>query len=342
MNISSAPNERTTSTATSQSTTPPGRLDTLDAIRGLAVCGIAFVNAPSIWHLMIDPDYGPNHVRDLLDMFVQQRFFPIFSLLFGVGFGLLWRSARTRTERPRLMLVQRFGFLLALGVAHQIPQPGEALAPYAAAALLGLIPATFLPTRYLAPASAIGGAILFIIALIPGGGIITIPGLFLLGLALTLYDVPRLIDSDIRVNALTLLIAAPLSAAVLWWQNTDQTAPGFSASSAVAGALMAVTYMAFVAFLMSTPLRAAVAFVLTPMGRMSLTNYVGATVLFVVVRDALPLFGVVDDSPSSWAGAMAVVAGILVVQWLFSVAWLSVARQGPLEWVWRKVSWAGH
>ena len=166
------------------------RIGSLDAMRGFALCGIAFVNVPSIWKLMTDASLGPNHVRDLLDMFVQQRFFPIFSLLCGSGFGLMWTAARTRAARPRVVMLRRFAVLAVLG-------------------------------------------------------------------------------------------------------------------------------------------------------RMSLTNYIGATLLFWAVKDALPLFGVVDDFTASWSAAMGVVAGILVVQWMFSVAWQTFFRQGPLEWLWRKATWAG-
>ncbi|MFD5868251.1 DUF418 domain-containing protein [Corynebacterium sp. NPDC060344] len=323
------------------SKTPVGRIGSLDAIRGLALCGIAFVNVPAIWTLQIDPDLGPNHVRDLLDMFVQQRFFPIFSLLFGIGFGLMWASARTRAARPRVVMLRRFAFLFVLGVGHWLLQPGEALTPYAVCAMLVLLPATFLPIRVLPPVAAVAGGLLLGVALALDGGIITIPGLFLLGFALALYDVPRILDGNATLNAIILVIAAPLASVALWWQNLDPMAAGFSASSAVAGALLAVTYMALLGFLMSTPLRPAVLAVFAPMGRMSLTNYIGATLLFWAVKDALPLFGVADDSAASWSAAMAVVAGILAAQWMFSVAWLGLFRQGPLEWLWRTATWAG-
>lgn len=108
-----------------------------------------------------------------------------------------------------------------------------------------------------------------------------------------------------------------------------------------AGIALAAAYCSFLGLLMSTPARRAVEAVFAPMGRMSLTNYIGATLLFWAVKDALPLFGVVDDSTASWSAAMGVVAGILVVQWMFSVAWQTFFRQGPLEWLWRKTTWAG-
>ena len=45
---------------------------------------------------------------------------------------------------------------------------------------------------------------------------ITIPGLFLLGFALALYDVPRILDGNVKLNAIILIIAAPLASVALW------------------------------------------------------------------------------------------------------------------------------
>ncbi|MCI2417890.1 hypothetical protein MOQ72_10685 [Saccharopolyspora sp. K220] len=50
-------------------------------------------------------------VGSALNMFVQQRFHPIFAFLFGVSFALLLRSAAGRVARPRVLLLRR---LLAL------------------------------------------------------------------------------------------------------------------------------------------------------------------------------------------------------------------------------------
>ena len=319
----------------------PGRIGSLDAIRGLALAGIAFVNIPTVWRLMQDPDYGPNNVWDILQMFVHQRFFPIFSLLFGIGFGLMWHVARTRAARPRTVMLRRFAFLFLLGVGHQFLQGGEALLPYSIVAVLVLLPATFLPERWLGPVTAVAGVALTAVAAAFDGGLPTIPGLFLLGFALAHYDVPRRLDGNIRANGILLIVATMASASGLYWQHVDPMAPGFSASSAVAGLAMAAMYMALLNFLMSTPLRAGVLALFAPLGRMSLTNYIGASLLFLATVPLRPMIGADGDSPTAWATAMGVVAVILVAQWAFSTLWLRHFRQGPLEWVWRRATWAG-
>ena len=85
------------------------RIDSLDVVRGIAVCGIAFVNIAPIVRF---DSWAENAVSHFLNLFVQQRFFPIFSLLFGVGFGMMWSRARERSQRPRLVLLRRFCFCL--------------------------------------------------------------------------------------------------------------------------------------------------------------------------------------------------------------------------------------
>ena len=189
-------------------------------------------------------------------------------------------------------------------------------------------------------ASGVGGDVGDVAAAFDGG-LPTIPGLFLLGFALAHYDVPRRLDGNIRANGILLIVATMASTSGLYWQHVDPMAPGFSPSSAVAGLAMATMYMALLNFLMSTPLRAGVLALFAPLGRMSLTNYIGASLLFLATVPLRPMIGADGDSPTAWATAMGVVAVILVVQWVFSTLWLRHFRQGPLEWVWRRATWAG-
>ena len=62
-------------------------------------------------------------------LFVQQRFFPLFSLLFGISFALLFASAEGRGMNARQVLLRHLVILLPVGVLHQLVHPGEALAP---------------------------------------------------------------------------------------------------------------------------------------------------------------------------------------------------------------------
>nr|WP_252860582.1 heparan-alpha-glucosaminide N-acetyltransferase domain-containing protein [Corynebacterium ulcerans] len=97
------------------------RIEWLDVVRGIALCGIAFANIGTVWKVS-----APRSLSyDFMQLLVQQRFFPIFSLLFGIGFGLMWSK-----NYGRVPLLRRFLFIGALGALHQFVHPGEALLFY--------------------------------------------------------------------------------------------------------------------------------------------------------------------------------------------------------------------
>ena len=60
-------------------TRPNERIQALDVLRGFALCGIVFIN--------IYQTLGMRELPTGLALFVQARFYVIFSLLFGIGFA---------------------------------------------------------------------------------------------------------------------------------------------------------------------------------------------------------------------------------------------------------------
>ena len=266
-----------------------------------------------------------------LQLLVQQRFFPIFSLLFGMGFSLFLASAAQRTARPRLLLLRRLLVLLPIGLLHQLVHPGEALTFYAVVGLLVLLPSSWLP-RW---AVAAGAAVLVPASLVvAGGGIALIPGAFLLGSALVRYGVAERFGTARRGPLVLLAVLALAAVPALAWQLQDLPGSGFTTSSAVAGALLAGAYVTGLLVLLTTLLRPALQAVFAPLGRMALTSYVGATALVVVAGRLLDL-----PHETSWTPVLALAVGILVAQWALSALWLRSFRQGPLEHLWRWATW---
>ena len=80
--------------------------------------------------------------------------------------------------------------------------------------------------------------------------------------------------------------------------------------------------------------------VFAPLGRMALTNYIGATVILLASR---PLLGIPAEQGSatnaSFLTAWGVVLVMLTAQMIFSALWLKRFGQGPLEKLWRKITW---
>ncbi|MGC5010346.1 DUF418 domain-containing protein [Streptosporangium sp. DT93] len=326
---------------------PPGgraRIVALDVLRGFALCGILVANVRPIANAgevvlrrsPVDAREAHDGVAQVMGMLVDQRFFPIFSLLFGIGFSLLLVSVTDRVARPRLLLLRRLLTLLAIGLAHfLLLWQGDILTVYAVVGLLVLLPSTWLPR----PAVAGLAAALVTTALALGGDrTVLVAGLFLLGSSLVRYGVVDRLEHSTRVPLLLGLAFAAAAAPALWAQTTltggvDDRYVNFWMYTA--GALVAGVYVCVLLVLLRTPLRTALTTVLAPLGRMALTNYLTATVLVLGVRQVL-------GAPHDWSPATVylIAAAVLCVQWPLSVLWLRRYRQGPLEWLWRWATWA--
>ncbi|MFE0155998.1 DUF418 domain-containing protein [Nonomuraea sp. NPDC059007] len=306
------------------------RVAALDVLRGFALCGILLANVKPIAHMggtaPADPDSGPS----LLGLLVDQRFFPIFSLLFGVGFSLLLESARRHTPRPRVLLLRRLLVLAAIGLAHMfLLWRGDILTIYAVAGLVVLLPSTWLPRWAVAGLAA---ALIATPLILGSNGVPLVPGLFLLGSALTRYGVIDRMEHAVRGPAVLFVLFAAGAVPAVWLQ----VATGSNLWFSVAGLLTAGVYVCGLLLLLRTPLRPVLHRVFAPLGRMALTNYLTATVLVLLATLVL------GGSPDAWSSGMVVlIAGaVLVPQWVVSTLWLRRFRQGPLEWLWRWATWA--
>ncbi|MER7501618.1 DUF418 domain-containing protein [Nonomuraea pusilla] len=280
------------------------RIRELDALRGFAVGGIMLVNT---WqHTPHEPGTGVDWTIEAL---LQSRFYPIFSLLFGVSFVLFLRGA------SRWRLLVRLFWLLCFGLAQHAFYSGEVLTDYAWYGVLALLPASFLTGGV--PVLVLGAAVT-VWGLTVGGGPLLIPGLFLLGMALMRLNPPRrLLAPAFAVSALA---TALLTAA---WTRTGEWS--VYSMAALAGAAAYATGLLLV-------LRPWLSALLEPLGRMALTNYVTGT---AVIALAAPLL---RADPTRWS-VVALALATVVAQVLFSGWWLARFRYGPLEWVWRCLTW---
>ncbi|MCX5367185.1 DUF418 domain-containing protein [Streptomyces sp. NBC_00124] len=311
----------------------PRRITALDALRGFALCGILLVNINQITPMeRTSSTFHWLPIPEFLNLFVQERFFPIFSFLFGLSFAVFLDSAANRSNHPRLLLMRRLTALGLLGAAHQLLQPGEALTPYAVIGLVILLPATWLPTWLVLTAGLVGTAASVTVV---SGGIASIPGLFLLGLAVARLGIAHTLDRRTGQLAAVLALAAPAAAAGVWWQDTYSPAgPYATRIAAGAGLLGALAYATALLLLLRTPLGRPLSAVLEPLGRMALTNYITAT---LAVTAATPLLGL--KGSARWDTAMLLAAGILAVQAVLSHWLLRRFHYGPLEWYLRCVTW---
>ena len=95
-------------------------------------------------------------------------------------------------------------------------------------------------------------------------------------------------------------------------------------------------YLGTIVLLMGSPSWSARLSRFAPMGRMALTNYIMHSVILTTIfyGYAGGLFGQVSRAPQ-----MLIVAAIVIFQMYFSSWWLSRYRFGPLEWLWRSMTY---
>jgi uncharacterized protein len=276
------------------------RINQLDALRGFALAGIVMFNIVQMTHMPRPVGESRDHVGAYVwELLFVQRPFPIFSLLFGVSFALFLRSAERRTAHPRLVLLRRLLWLGVFGALHSIIQPGEVLKFYAIVGIVVLLPATYLSRRW---------------HLWPG--------------------VVLLLDRRGRQLRIAFGIAVALSiwAAILQWR----AGVGPSAQFRVLpmGLVFAFLFTTGFLLLLRTPARRVLQPLFAPMGRMALTNYILASFL-ILAADAMLDIGDHTQYPTVvWIGV-----AIGVVQAIISPMWLRAYRYGPLEWVWRCLTW---
>ncbi|MGK0700283.1 DUF418 domain-containing protein [Priestia flexa] len=108
---------------------PSERIITLDVIRGFALLGILLVNMPAFHspdfiHQLYAIDVGYEGLDAIiyafLQLFVQVKFFTIFSFLFGVGFYLFMKRAESKGLKMRSLFFRRAFILLIIGLLHLI------------------------------------------------------------------------------------------------------------------------------------------------------------------------------------------------------------------------------
>lgn len=324
------------------------RINVLDLIRGFALIGLPFVNVLALWNsnIYLSGTQEDIWIQRFLYIFVEGRFYAIFSFLFGIGFWIFLSRAKEKSDRPYVLFIRRMVILFIAGMLHQIIHPGEALVIYA---IFGAIVLLF----YKAPKQI--NLILGIVGIIIGSffgakGLLPLP-LIMLGLAFGQYRVFESYTRNKRkwMTAAILSFVATSVIAVFLWQQ----APDAGLSSYIEGYNLTetqiATNMAFYEFAdLSMALSPVFAIFyisslvllepvarkwLSPLhsfGRMALTNYIGQSIILVSLLAFIPV-----DTIVSYKVAAIVCSVVVGVQIIASSLWLRVFNYGPLEWLWR-------
>ena len=103
------------------------RIEVLDAIRGFALLGIlianmAYFNSPAAYLEVLGENmwtgFWNTITSSFINLFVQGKFYSIFSFLFGLGFVIFFERAKKRTAKPKRLFYRRLFILLLIGLVH--------------------------------------------------------------------------------------------------------------------------------------------------------------------------------------------------------------------------------
>ncbi len=163
--------------------------------------------------------------------------------------------------------------------------------------------------------------------------------LFLLGAAVMKRAWPQGEAGRFRRTAIVGLAAGvPLELAALLLQREDSAAAQVAStlSFSIGSLFLAVGYAGTVALVVRAELFPRLERALAAVGRTALTNYVGQSVLMNVLF--LPFGLGLWNELSRWQ-VILVVSALFALQVALSALWLRRFAMGPLEWVWRRLTY---
>ena len=105
------------------------RIDTLDAVRGVAVLGILFVNIESLsgfsflppgQHAALTLTRFDGLAQWFIAVFIEFKFYALFSLLFGIGFSVFIQRATEKGADATGLFKRRLVGLLLIGLVHTL------------------------------------------------------------------------------------------------------------------------------------------------------------------------------------------------------------------------------
>jgi len=125
---------------------PNERIKAVDAVRGVALCGVLIVNLVTEFRVSIFQQFlgstasadADRLVERIVSVGFESKAFCLFSLLFGVGLAIQF-DRLSATGRPLYWLARRLGVLLAFGLVHLLfVWNGDILTEYALAGFIAL------------------------------------------------------------------------------------------------------------------------------------------------------------------------------------------------------------
>ncbi|WP_134092123.1 DUF418 domain-containing protein [Olivibacter sp. XZL3] len=335
----------------------PSRIAIIDILRGFALYGIILAHTASIYLIELQAE-GRNfsdetdlQIKQFLSLFIERKFYLIFSFLFGFSFYIQFRNAKKRKQSFTKKFIWRSFLLFVIGLLHNQFYPFDILHVYAILGLLlvpirrlernhlllitcTLIIAASLSSEFNEHIKSSSSMLILadlgfshrIIHQLSSGHYLMILGLFCLGYwaGLTdLFNTPRL-----SIKKITLCCFA----ALCLMTGIDRTLHHHLTLSPLKSLGLSFCYMGgvYLLYLYSRKWKF-IWLALERTGRMGLSNYVLQTIFFFFLFE----FVYRHVYTGTLFSLIALAHLFYMVQIILSILWFRRFKYGPLEWLWR-------
>ena len=374
----------------------------LDALRGLALMGIALANFPefALWTFLSSEQqaamptaYIDEIVRFLQYLVVDGKFYSIFSILFGIGFSLIMERHGLRLFVRRMLILVIIGFLhlmfiwsgdilllyavggllltLMIGLSDKslfilalslimIPVGLDALIEFGGfdfpepfyqawlnkAEALGINEANF--ASWLRDANSYGQMFAFLVQgayerlweFVEGHRLPKVVGLFILGYLASKHRLYARLQDLPLWKALYWSVSIGLPTSLLYaWSATSGHPWGLTVHSllyAVSVIPLAIVFIIGICLLYLQSPKSVVFRWLAAPGRMALSCYISHSLIGVLLFYGLG-FGLGTSLGLVYIELVALV--VFFIQIIVCRIWLNYFRFGPLEWLWRMLTY---
>lgn len=374
----------------------------LDALRGLALMGIALANFPefALWTFLSSEQqaamptaYIDEIVRFLQYLVVDGKFYSIFSILFGIGFSLIMERHGLRLFVRRMLILVIIGFLhlmfiwsgdilllyavggllltLMIGLSDKslfilalslimIPVGLDALIEFGdfdfpepfyqawwnKAEALGINEANF--ASWLRDANSYGQMFAFLVQgayerlweFVEGHRLPKVVGLFILGYLASKHRLYARLQDLPLLKALYWSVSIGLPTSLLYaWSATSGHPWGLTVHSLLYGVSvipLAIVFIIGICLLYLQSPKSVVFRWLAAPGRMALSCYISHSLIGILLFYGLG-FGLGTSLGLVYIELIALV--VFLIQIIVCRIWLNYFRFGPLEWLWRMLTY---
>lgn len=388
------------------------RIEVVDALRGFALAGIVlvhmvenYIGGPAPQEAMAATNQGvlDGIVQGFTGLFIQGKFFALFSFLFGLSFFIQMDKAAQKGSNFGGRFLWRLILLLCIGFVHHLFYRGDILTIYAVLGIL-LIPFYKVNNKWILLLTTVlflgigryiifavfGGQSLFsgikmdpsspeisdYFSMLKNGSILEVFssntiqghlmkldfqlgvfgrgyltfGFFLLGLLAGKVGFfqnyisykKKLRKSLIWSIVLFLVSGGIMVGLFIIASNSGKTQVSFDnwltmfAMTAYDLSNIFMTFILILSFMLLFIKGKRFLLKFAPYGRMALTNYVAQSVIgtFILYGWGMGFIGELRDIYTFGIGILLIILQMLISKW-----WLNQFKYGPLEWLWRSLTY---